>query len=136
MPEPEHFEEAAAQRGRSRLGPVRMVRRHPGTSVLAAGALAALAGGAVLGGWMQPVSVSLPGTHPILVDPSAHSDGQRIVPSARSTSPSTTAAAAAPSPPAGASTGAPVSGSADPGPAQSAPNGSSNTTPSGGTSPT
>ncbi len=60
MPEPEHVSEVApgasiegteAQTGRSGVWPVRTLRRHPGTSVLALGALVALAGGAFLGAW-------------------------------------------------------------------------------------
>jgi hypothetical protein len=130
-------EEAAGPTGRSGVWPVRTIRRHPGTSVLAAGALVALAGGAVLGGWVTPVPVSLPGTHTMLVDPSAHSDRQSAIPAAPLMLPSTsTTAAPPPSAPAGVSTGTPAPGSADPGPAQSAPNGSPSTTPSGATSST
>ena len=83
------IEEAARRTARPGVRPVEVIKRHPGTTVLAAGALVALAGGAVLGGWVKPVSVSLPGTHTILVDPSSHSDPQLGTGSTPATAPST-----------------------------------------------
>ena len=115
-------DEVSRRTGRSGVWLVRAIKRHRGTSVLAAGAVVALAGGAVLGGWAKPVSVSLPGTHAILVDPSAHSDGPPGRASTPSTalSPATTSPVAPPSTVANASTGA-----ADPVPAPSPPSSTS-----------
>jgi hypothetical protein len=140
------IEEAGRRTGRSGVRPVQVIKRHPGTTVLAAGALVALAGGAVLGGWVKPVSVSLPGTHTILVDPSSHSDSPPGAASLPATTPSTapststTSPSAPPSSVANTPTGPPVTSPAPSASAGSAPsqgtNSSSSTTPSAGTSST
>jgi hypothetical protein len=91
------IEEAARRTGPPGVRPIQVVKRHPGTTVLAAGAVVALAGGAVLGGWAKPVSVSLPSTHTILVDPSSHSDsppGSSTPTTTPSTAPSPSASSA------------------------------------------
>lgn len=123
------IEDAARPTGRSGVRPVQVAKRHPGTTVLAAGALVALAGGAVLGGWTKPVSVSLPGTHTILVDPSSHSDklpGTTSKPATTSTAHSTAipSRAAPPSSVANAPTGTPVTGPAPSGSPSRSPSGS------------
>ena len=106
------------------LWPVRTVRRHPGTSVLAAGALLALGGGAILGGLAKPVPVSLPGTHTIIVDRAAHSASQPGTASPPSTSPPPSADPASPP----SSVGLPAAGApapvAAPGPSSGTPGGS------------
>jgi hypothetical protein len=143
------IEEAARRTERSGVRPIQVVKRHPGTTVLAAGALVALAGGAVLGGWVKPVSVSLPSTHTILVDPSSHSDsppGASTPATTPSTapSPSTPFASAPPSSVANTPTGTPVTSPAPVGsPSAAAGSGagqgtssSSSTTPSAGNSST